>query len=315
MATVRIHEQLDPGTAAAVAELWAQLDTATLGTADFITTAPELLGYTGTTGTTGTGRQVLVTCADPELTAFAWASLPLSDNTDLLEAEMRLTAGADPAPLLRALRGLRPTVAVWLPPGHDLSGHGFSPVQVEVASALRLPADVPEAPSAQGYAVDSWRGPVPAEHLPCVAGLKEAMSTDMPWGGQTHDREAWGTARIREGEEADRRAGMETLWSLARHTGSGACVGFTQLSCPAGRPEIAFQEDTLVVGGHRGHGLGMALKVANLLQLARELPQVRTVYTWNAEENSHMLAINRRLGFVPAARFECWQAGLSTPPS
>ncbi|RSZ65534.1 hypothetical protein EAH68_01910 [Corynebacterium hylobatis] len=306
MATVRIHEQLDPGTAAAVVELWERLDTASLGTVDFITTAQEMLGYTGTTSTR---QQLLLTCVDPELTAFAWATLPLSDNTALLEAEMRLMSGADPGPLLHALLSLRPTVAVWLPPGHDLSGHGFCLVQVEIASALRLPATVPEAPPAEGYVIHSWRGPVPEHHLSCVAGMKEAMSTDMPWGGQTHDREVWDGARIRETEEVDRRAGVETLWSLARHTGSGTCVGFTQLSCPAGRPAIAFQEDTLVAGGHRGHGLGMTLKVANLAQLARQLPRVRTIYTWNAEENSHMLAINRRMGFVPAARFECWQAG------
>lgn len=306
MATVHIHEQLDPVTAAAVAELWARLDETALGTADFITTVREMLGYTGTTGTR---RQLLVTCAAPEFTAFAWATLPLSDNTGLLEAEMRVVPGTDPGPLIDALRSLRPTVAVWLPAGHDLSGHGFFLVQVEIASALRLPTAVREAPVPEGYAIDSWRGPVPERHLSCVAGMKEMMSTDMPWGGQTHDREVWDGARIREVEETDRWAGVETLWSLACHAGSGACVGFTQLSCPAGRPGIAFQEDTLVTDRHRGHGLGMALKVANLAQLARELPRVHTVYTWNAEENSPMLAINRRLGFVPAARFECWQAG------
>jgi hypothetical protein len=306
MVTVRIHEQLEPSTAAAVADLWGRLDAATLGSADFITTAQELLGYTGTTSTR---RQLLVTCAAPELTGFAWATLPLSDNTGLLEAEMRVTAGTDPGPLLDALRSLRPTVAVWLPPGHDLSGHGFAPVQVEIASALQLPAAVPESPPAEGYVIDLWRGPVPAGRLGCVARMKEAMSTDMPWGGQDHGREVWDGARIREGEETDRRAGVETLWGLALRPGSGECVGFTQLTCPAGRPEIAFQEDTLVVGGHRGHGLGLALKVANLSQLAREMPRVRTIYTWNAEENSHMLDINRRLGFVPAARFECWQTG------
>lgn len=306
MVSVTIHEQLGPDTATAVAGLWEHLDAATLGTSDFITTAQEMLGYTGSTATR---RQLLLTCADPELNGFAWATLPLSDNTGLLEAEMRIGEGVDPGPLLHALRTLRPTVAVWLPPGNDLSGHGFSLVQVEVVSALRLPATVRETPPAEGYTIDSWRGPVPADRLSCVAALKETMSTDMPWGGQVHGREVWDGARIREVEETDRRAGVETLWSIARSAGNGECVGFTQLSCPAGRPGIAFQEDTLVTGGHRGHGLGMALKVANLAQLARELPRVRTIYTWNAEENGPMLDINRRMGFVPAARFECWQVG------
>ncbi|AJK68462.1 hypothetical protein [Corynebacterium marinum] len=53
----------------------------------------------------------------------------------------------------------------------------------------------------------------------------------------------------------------------------------------------------------------MALKIANLAQLGQAIPRVRTVYTWNAENNRYMLDINRRLGFVSSGTLECWQAG------
>lgn len=306
MSTVTRHESLDPATAANVAALWERIDNHLIGHADFITTAEELISHTGTRGAE---QQLLVTYADPELVGFAWSTLPLADNVDTLEAEIRFIPGVDPGPLLDALRTLRPVVAVWHPSGLDLSAYGFTLVQVEVASALRLPVTLPAPRNDPDYVFHSWRGPVPEEHQSGLAGLKETMSTDMPWGGQTHGREAWDAQRIRELEETVRRAGTETLWTVAVHEASGDYAGFTQLSCPTGRPAIAFQEDTLVVGAHRGHGLGMALKRANLVHLGREMPQVRTVYTWNAEDNRYMLDINLRLGFTPSGTLECWQAG------
>lgn len=306
MSTVTRHDSLDRAIAADVAALWRRIDTELIGHADFITTAGELVSYTGIRAAE---QQLLVTYADPELVGFAWAILPLADNANTLEAEIRLIPGADPAPLIDALRTLRPIIAVWHPAGLDLSPQGLQLVQVEVTSALQIPAHFPECAPDPSYALASWRGPVPDEHLSGLAALKELMSTDMPWGGQIHEKETWDAGRIRELEEAARRAGTEMLWSVAVHRGSGDHVGFTQLSCPAGRPRIAFQEDTLVAAAHRGHGLGMALKIANLGQLELAMPQVRTLYTWNAENNRYMLDINRRLGFVSSGTLECWQAG------
>ena len=45
-------------------------------------------------------------------------------------------------------------------------------------------------------------------------------------------------------------------------------------------------------------------KVANLRRLVDEHPEIRTVVTWNAESNAHMLAINDVLGFRPHSRWE-----------
>ena len=62
-------------------------------------------------------------------------------------------------------------------------------------------------------------------------------------------------------------------------------------------PGTAIQTDTLVLREHRGHALGLAMKVANLGALQREKPGLRFVRTWNADTNTHMIAINRQLGF------------------
>ena len=63
--------------------------------------------------------------------------------------------------------------------------------------------------------------------------------------------------------------------------------------------------------GHRGRRLGMLVKAANLRRLTGELPAVRRVDTWNAEENAWMLAINVALGFRPSGGAGEWQLALS----
>ena len=39
------------------------------------------------------------------------------------------------------------------------------------------------------------------------------------------------------------------------------------------------------------------MKIANLLALHREKPDVTSIRTWNADTNTPMIAINQRIGF------------------
>ena len=48
---------------------------------------------------------------------------------------------------------------------------------------------------------------------------------------------------------------------------------------------------------HRGHRLGLRLKLAMLDLLARQEPQVKHILTGNAETNAHMIGINEMLGY------------------
>ncbi|MDO5663493.1 MAG: N-acetyltransferase, partial [Brachybacterium sp.] len=88
---------------------------------------------------------------------------------------------------------------------------------------------------------------------------------------------------------------------------SGEPVAYSELSHPRDRPEVAIQDDTLVHGDHRGHGLGLLVKAAALVALTDAVPTVRRIHTWNAAENTHMLAINRRLGFRAVGVTGAWQ--------
>ena len=48
---------------------------------------------------------------------------------------------------------------------------------------------------------------------------------------------------------------------------------------------------------HRGHRLGLLLKLEMLRWLAEEEPQLREIDTWNAESNDHMIGVNELLGY------------------
>jgi hypothetical protein len=52
-----------------------------------------------------------------------------------------------------------------------------------------------------------------------------------------------------------------------------------------------------VVRAHRGHRLGLLLKIGMLRWLAAEEPQLRVVDTDNAGSNNHMIAVNDAIGY------------------
>ena len=84
---------------------------------------------------------------------------------------------------------------------------------------------------------------------------------------------------------------------LARHTASGEIAGVTSVIVDGETSEHAHQLDTSVVGAHRGHRLGLLLKADMVRWLAESEPELRTIDTFNAESNDHMVAVNERLGY------------------
>jgi GNAT superfamily N-acetyltransferase len=213
------------------------------------------------------------------------------------------------------------------PAARFLLQRGFRLAQVERVSRLELPLRVsarpqaaPGAPgfgggerdsgaasAAAGYALEVWSGLSPAADLDDLALLRARMSTDPPLGDMDYQPEEWDAERVRERELRNASAGRLMLTAVVRHEASGRLVGFSDMAVPAQAHRPVIQEDTLVLGEHRGHRLGMALKVANLRQLAEVSPGHPSIYTWNAEENRHMLSVNEALGFVAVGCEGIWR--------
>ena len=61
---------------------------------------------------------------------------------------------------------------------------------------------------------------------------------------------------------------------------------------------------------HRGHRLGLAVKLANVDALGAIFPSVRLIETANAQENAPMIAVNEMMGFEVAADTTLWEKTL-----
>jgi GNAT superfamily N-acetyltransferase len=195
--------------------------------------------------------------------------------------------------------------------------HGFRLEQAERHSQLELPIDPirlagwrTDAATAAGsdYLVRCWQGATPDDLIEPMVELHRRMSIDVPIGDLDIEEENWDADRVRHYDAQIRKAREITLWAVAEYQPTGELAAYTELKVPQnGGAAFAYQEDTLVHGDHRGRRLGLLVKAANLQQLATEHPAVRRLHTWNAGENSYMLAINVLLGFRPASYEAVWQ--------
>lgn len=198
------------------------------------------------------------------------------------------------------------------------AGAGYELEQVERSSRLHLPVpanhlDALEAEAssrATGYVLVGWADTCPDEWVAEYAVLKNRMSTDVPIAGMDWEAEDWDVARVRAEEQSSSRGAVQSQVTAALHRPTGKLVAYTVLNWRPGVPASITQQDTLVTSGHRGQKLGLLVKAANLRAAQRRWPAARSVLTWNALENRHMLAINTVLGFKPAGYEGEWQKRL-----
>jgi GNAT superfamily N-acetyltransferase len=181
------------------------------------------------------------------------------------------------------------------------------------AAAPALAGHLADARRAAGdaYRVVSWVDATPEDRLDDLALLRTRMSTDVPQGDLPQAEDPWDAERVREAEARRASSGRTGIVTAVEHVATGRLVGFTEIAVTGGGPRsdghaYAYQQDTLVLAEHRGHRLGMLLKVENLRLLAREAPEVDRIVTWNADENRPMLAVNEALGFRHVATSGSW---------
>ncbi|ADD45735.1 GNAT family N-acetyltransferase [Stackebrandtia nassauensis] len=157
-------------------------------------------------------------------------------------------------------------------------------------------------PHAWEYELLSWSGPTPEEHLPAVTALANRFVSEVPLGDLALEDKNIDVERQRAAESLDAVRGRTNVSAYARHPASGELVAHSVISVDDESPEFAHQQVTLVHPEHRGHRLGTLVKIESHRLLRREFPGVRTLFTSVAEVNTHMLAINERLGFVEVDR-------------
>ena len=160
---------------------------------------------------------------------------------------------------------------------------------------------------AAGYTLLQWTSPIPDEHLAGCAVLEGKMSTDMPLDDLAWEPEVYDAERMRRRSEMIEARGLRQFTSAARHDGTGEIVGMTTLTRLDTLPEHVDQWETIVLEEHRGHRLGMLLKIENLRFAQREQPQLRFIDTVNSDSNAPMLRVNLALGFEPVRPWAEWE--------
>ncbi|HEX4127271.1 MAG TPA: GNAT family N-acetyltransferase [Acidimicrobiales bacterium] len=185
-------------------------------------------------------------------------------------------------------------------------------VPIDAACLDELRAEVARARDADAYRVLTFEAPWPAEHLQDQCALFQCMSTDEPHGDEGHEEEVWDAERVRENDDLRAARGCRFLIAVAQHIASGRLVACTELSIAVDSPGQAWQMLTVVEPAHRGHRLGLAVKLANLDALARSAPAVQLIVTGNASVNAPMIAVNDLMGFEVAGFGYFWQKRLAS---
>lgn len=174
----------------------------------------------------------------------------------------------------------------------------------ERLAGLRAEAEAQSA----GYSLLSWTGAAPDEQIDQVARLFGVMA-DAPRNDGVAAA-GMDAGRVRAIEAPTLTAGLRMYTVAARHEASGDLAALTQIVVEPDRPAVAHQAITAVDRPHRGHRLGLLVKAASHQWLGRAEPAVREVFTWNAESNEHMIAINARLGYQVSGRVRSWELAI-----
>lgn len=182
--------------------------------------------------------------------------------------------------------------------------NGFTVAIDEIRRILPLPVDpallrtlaIQAAPHHTAYRIESFTNDLPDELLASYCALRNQLGVDAPTGDVDFEAESMTPSLWLDRMAEERELGRHRLTTVAIDR-TGDVVAYTDLILPPAPSIDVWQWGTLVHREHRGHRLGMAVKVRNLEQLAgAEVGRIR-VLTCNAETNRYMVDINVRLGF------------------
>lgn len=151
------------------------------------------------------------------------------------------------------------------------------------------------APKAAGYSFLRWLGRTPDEYAGRVAAVHEAMN-DAP-RDPGREPEAWDADRVRHDDALAEAFGCRYYQVAARHDATGDFAALTGLVVDPPYPDRGMITITAVARPHRGHRLGLLIKIAAQEWLAEAEPALRWIETGNASANPHMIAVNETLGY------------------
>jgi GNAT superfamily N-acetyltransferase len=221
---------------------------------------------------------------------------------------------------IETVRGLSGDVAGDEAGYRYLTCRGHQPAVTSIRSRLRITGDTGGGEAAlaeawthaDGYSLVQWRAAAPEDVVEDIAALQSRLMLDAPTGDLTVEQPRYDTDRIRRQEATELGRGHRSYSTAARHDATGRIVARTKLALEADDTH-ARQRVTIVEPAHRGRRLGLLVKSANHAYARAHEPALRAIDAWNAEGNTHMRAVNARLGFQPVDRWPVFQLPVPAP--
>lgn len=179
--------------------------------------------------------------------------------------------------------------------------HGYRVASEEETKVLHLDEAMPtwdelRRRAALGdHRVEVFEGPVPEDLVASYATALDGALAEIPTGLDL-ETGGWTPQRIREAEARDAATDRVRVVALALTPERTVC-GFSDVRINRADPGHGSVGLTLVLPGHRGRGLGLAMKLANHDRLKMLFPQCTWVETENAGVNAPMNRINEAMGY------------------
>jgi GNAT superfamily N-acetyltransferase len=165
-------------------------------------------------------------------------------------------------------------------------------------------------PAAADYRLERLLPPVPEQTLQEMIEVTEAIN-DAPMGELTYEDEVFDLQRLRDIESAREGRGDQSYRVIARHRETGEIGGHTNVMISPHRRTVGFQGDTAVARAHRGHRLGLLVKIDMMRWLAQAEPQLEVLETWNHADNTFMIRVNEALGYRLSQVYATYELTLS----
>ena len=161
---------------------------------------------------------------------------------------------------------------------------GWGALEDEVAAALG------------DYRVEVFEERLPEAYVGGFCALLSAFLGEVPVGDLDLREAAWTPSRLRENEERAVATGRCLVIAVAVAP-DGGLVGFSDAQVHRADPRHAAVGGTMVLPGHRGHRLGLAMKLLTHRRVAELFPECGYVETGNAGVNAPMNTVNQRMGY------------------
>lgn len=160
------------------------------------------------------------------------------------------------------------------------------------------------------HRIVTWRDVAPDRYVEGYCALLTRFVGLIPLGDLDLTESVWTPRRLRDAQAGSRSIGRRKIVAVAVSP-SGSLVGVSDLGLTETSDHGANVGVTLVLPEHRGHALGLALKLAATEDLRSAYPACEYVSTVNAAVNTHMSTINDLMGYRTVETIHDYQRQLS----